>query len=52
MRFGIHHSSWLDGPDPAEAFEAVKLMGASPGATGTTSSQVRSGSAVDPHPHE
>jgi len=24
MRFGIHHSSWLDGPDPAEAFEAVK----------------------------
>ena len=24
MRFGIHNSSWLDGPDPAEAFEAVK----------------------------
>ena len=24
MRFGIHHSSWLDGLDPAEAFEAVK----------------------------
>jgi alkanesulfonate monooxygenase SsuD/methylene tetrahydromethanopterin reductase-like flavin-dependent oxidoreductase (luciferase family) len=24
MRFGIHHSSWLDGPGPAEAFEAVK----------------------------
>ena len=24
MRFGIHHSSWLDGPYPAEAFEAVK----------------------------
>jgi hypothetical protein len=24
MRFGMHHSSWLDGPDPAEAFEAVK----------------------------
>jgi hypothetical protein len=25
MRFGIHNSSWLDGPDPAEAFEAVKV---------------------------
>jgi hypothetical protein len=24
MKFGIHHSSWLDTPDPAEAFEAVK----------------------------
>jgi F420-dependent oxidoreductase-like protein len=24
MRFGIHNSSWLDRPDPAEAFEAVK----------------------------
>jgi F420-dependent oxidoreductase-like protein len=24
MRFGIHHSSWLDTPDPAEAFEAAK----------------------------
>jgi hypothetical protein len=24
VRFGIHNSSWLDGPDPAEAFEAVK----------------------------
>jgi F420-dependent oxidoreductase-like protein len=24
MKFGIHHSSWLDSPDPAEAFEAVK----------------------------
>jgi F420-dependent oxidoreductase-like protein len=24
MRFGIHHSSWLETPDPAEAFEAVK----------------------------
>jgi hypothetical protein len=24
MKFGIHNSSWLDGPDPAEAFEAVK----------------------------
>jgi len=24
VRFGIHHSSWLDGADPAEAFEAVK----------------------------
>ena len=24
MRFGIHNSSWLDSPDPAEAFEAVK----------------------------
>jgi F420-dependent oxidoreductase-like protein len=24
MRFGIHNSSWLDGPDPADAFEAVK----------------------------
>src|SRR5207302_2792435 len=22
--FGIHNSSWLDGPEPAEAFEAVK----------------------------
>jgi hypothetical protein len=25
VRFGIHNSSWLDGPDPAEAFEAVKV---------------------------
>jgi F420-dependent oxidoreductase-like protein len=24
MKFGIHHPSWLDGPDPAEAFETVK----------------------------
>src|SRR5215831_10720310 len=24
MKFGIHSSSWLDSPDPAEAFEAVK----------------------------
>jgi F420-dependent oxidoreductase-like protein len=24
VRFGIHNSSWLDAPDPAEAFEAVK----------------------------
>ena len=24
MRFGIHHSSWTDGPAPAEAFEAAK----------------------------
>ena len=24
MIFGIHNSSWLDTPDPAEAFEAVK----------------------------
>jgi F420-dependent oxidoreductase-like protein len=24
VRFGIHYSSWLDSPDPAEAFEAVK----------------------------
>jgi alkanesulfonate monooxygenase SsuD/methylene tetrahydromethanopterin reductase-like flavin-dependent oxidoreductase (luciferase family) len=24
VRFGIHNSSWLDTPDPAEAFEAVK----------------------------
>jgi alkanesulfonate monooxygenase SsuD/methylene tetrahydromethanopterin reductase-like flavin-dependent oxidoreductase (luciferase family) len=24
VRFGIHNSSWLDSPDPAEAFEAVK----------------------------
>ena len=24
MRFGIHHSSWQDRPDPAEAFESVK----------------------------
>ena len=24
MRFGIHNSSWLDSPDPAEAFEVVK----------------------------
>src|SRR5256885_14816431 len=24
MKFGIHNSSWLDAPDPAEAFEAVK----------------------------
>ena len=25
MKFGIHQSSWLDTPDPAEAFEAVKV---------------------------
>jgi F420-dependent oxidoreductase-like protein len=25
MRFGIHNSSWRDSPDPAEAFEAVKV---------------------------
>ena len=24
VRFGIHNSSWLDAPHPAEAFEAVK----------------------------
>src|SRR5882724_7800108 len=24
MKFGIHNSSWLDAPDPDEAFEAVK----------------------------
>jgi F420-dependent oxidoreductase-like protein len=24
MKFGIHNSSWLDSPNPAEAFEAVK----------------------------
>jgi hypothetical protein len=24
MKFGIHHSSWLDGANPGEAFEAVK----------------------------
>src|SRR5260370_28103419 len=24
MNFGIHNSSWLDTPDPAEAFETVK----------------------------
>ena len=24
MKFGIHNPSWLYGPDPAEAFEAVK----------------------------
>jgi F420-dependent oxidoreductase-like protein len=24
VRFGLHHSSWLDTPDPAEAFEAVR----------------------------
>jgi len=24
MKSGIHNSSWLDGPDPAEAFETVK----------------------------
>jgi len=24
MKFGIHSSSWLDSPDPAEAFETVK----------------------------
>ena len=25
MKFGIHHSSWLDTADPAEAFETVKV---------------------------
>ncbi len=24
MKFGIHNASWLDAPDPADAFEAVK----------------------------
>src|SRR5260370_22497289 len=24
MKLGIHHPSWVDGPDPAEAFEAAK----------------------------
>jgi F420-dependent oxidoreductase-like protein len=24
MKFGIHHSSWLDSPDPAEAFETTR----------------------------
>ena len=24
MKFGIHNSSWLDTPEPAEAFEAAK----------------------------
>jgi hypothetical protein len=24
MKFGIHDSSWLDTPDPAEAFKAVR----------------------------
>ena len=24
MKFGLHHSSWLESPDPAEAYEAVK----------------------------
>jgi F420-dependent oxidoreductase-like protein len=24
MKFGIHHSSWLDDPDPAQVFEAAK----------------------------
>jgi F420-dependent oxidoreductase-like protein len=24
MKFGIHHASWLDRPDPAEAFETTK----------------------------
>jgi hypothetical protein len=27
MKFGMHNSSWLIGPDPAEAFEAVKAKG-------------------------
>ena len=26
MKFGIHHPSWVDGPDPAEAFEAAKAQ--------------------------
>jgi len=30
MRFGIHNSSWLDTPDPAEAFEAVKAPSGNP----------------------
>ena len=24
MKFGIHNPSWVYGPDPSEAFEAVK----------------------------
>jgi hypothetical protein len=24
MKFGVHNPSWLDAPDPADAFEAVK----------------------------
>jgi hypothetical protein len=26
MQFGIHHSSWLIGPDPAKAFEVELLI--------------------------
>jgi len=26
MKFGIHHASWLDSPDPAEAFETAKAQ--------------------------
>lgn len=26
MKFGIHNPSWLYGPDPAQAFEAVKAV--------------------------
>jgi alkanesulfonate monooxygenase SsuD/methylene tetrahydromethanopterin reductase-like flavin-dependent oxidoreductase (luciferase family) len=25
VKFGVHHSSWLDGVGPAEMFEAVKV---------------------------
>jgi hypothetical protein len=24
MKFGIHHPSWVNGPDPTAAFEVVK----------------------------
>ena len=26
MKFGIHNSSWLDDPDPAQAFETVGVL--------------------------
>ena len=31
MKFGLHHSSWLESPDPAEAYEAVKAKAARSG---------------------
>src|SRR5262249_37262435 len=38
MKFGIHHSSWLDGPDPASfvatVSEAIGLIGQYPDAGG------------------
>jgi hypothetical protein len=37
MKFGIDNSSWLDGPDPAEAFESEGRERAKASSAGTSS---------------